>query len=762
MRILLIAHGYPPAAAGGTEVYTRELARALATPGTPPGDEVIVLTRDADPCRPEYSVSRRADGPVRVVGINNTFQACVSFEDSYANPALLQIAMREMAAVAPDVVHVQHLTCLSTGLPAGAAALGVPVVMTLNDYWMVCHRGQLFDLNRESCDGPFDGGCSTCLPPGALAPPAVVRAGRVARASAIPGLSLVTHHATSVFELFTPAASTKKATLQRLRHMQAAAAHVDLFLAPSATLEERFIRFGLPRHKLRRCGQGINLARFADQRRPPAGVLRIGYAGGIIPSKAPHLLLDAASGLDPSRISVDVIGQASPFHGDDDYAREVSSLLTRPFVRRIGSVPPDRMPGALASVDVLVVPSVWIENAPFIIHEAFAAQVPVVAANLGGMAEMVRDGIDGLLFEPGDAGALRAALARILDEPELLARLRHGIRPPLSIEEDGAALREIYRSLARSSHTKPHRVDAAPSRPRVGAVVLNHRTPEQAWLAVRSLQTSAALPDPILVVDNGSGDGSVEWLRAGLKDVRVVVTGSNLGFSGGCNAGLRALADGRVEFALLVNSDVVLRPDAIAVLLQAALDHPEAGVLAPVLLSREEPDQIASAGISFHPASGRMRHRAAGRPLSLLQPSTPHDVDAVSGAVMLVRTEVLQRVGLLDEKFFFSFEDIDYCLRVRQAGFRILCVPDAIAYHEGGRSIGRRSSRRVYFATRNHLCLANRAGLSATFTSIARAGLIVGLNAAYVVRSRDVPLVGGLAAVARGTWHHARGRYGSD
>jgi GT2 family glycosyltransferase/glycosyltransferase involved in cell wall biosynthesis len=760
MRVLLITHGYPPAAAGGTEVYTRELARTLANGDGADRDEVVVLTRDADPCRPEYSVRRRADGHVAVVGINNTFQACRSYEDSYSNPDLLEIALEETAAAAPDVVHVQHLTCLSTGLPAGIAALNVPVVMTLNDYWMICHRGQLFDLNRERCDGPFDGGCSACLPPGILANPIAIRAGRRARASSIPGLGLVAHHTMKAVERLTPAASTRAATGLRLQHLQAAAAHVDLFLAPSATLEAWFLRFGVPPVRLRRCTQGINLAPFRQLTRQPSSLLRIGYAGGIIPSKAPHLLLEAVSALDPSSFVVDVLGESSLFHGDDSYSREVALLLTRPFVRRIGAVPHERMPDALAAIDILVVPSVWIENAPFIIREAFAAGVPVVAANLGGMAEMVRHDIDGLLFDAGNAAALRAALGRIIGEPGLLDRLRAGIRQPTSMEEDARGLRQIYQSVARK--TRAPRAVTMAARSSIGAVVLNYRTPEQTWLAARALQTSTIVPNPIVIVDNGSADGSVEWLGKALEEVQVVATGSNLGFSGGCNAGLRQIVDAGLEFVLLVNSDVVVRPDAIDALLTAARQYPDAGVLAPVLLSREEPDRIASAGISFHEVSGRMRHRAAGLPLSLLQPSAAHEVDAVSGAVMLIRTGVLHRIGELEEKFFFSFEDLDFCWRARRAKFGILCVPDAIAYHEGGRTIGRRSPRRVYFATRNHLYLVARTAPRTAVTRLARAGLIVGLNAAYALVSRDVPLFGGLAAVARGTWHHARGRYGSD
>jgi GT2 family glycosyltransferase/glycosyltransferase involved in cell wall biosynthesis len=758
MRVLHVVHGFPPAASGGTEVYVRNLTRALSSAG----DQVFVLTRTGDFARPEHSVTRDADRAVSVVRINNTFQSCASFEESYSNPALLRTAVREIEEIAPDVVHVQHLTCLSTGLLQAIASLRIPIVMTLNDYWMICHRGQLFNLDGRRCPGPFDEGCDKCLPAGALAAPLAFRAGRIARASPVPGLAAVAHHAIKLVEAVTPRARTRDATLTRLGHMQAASRHVDLFLAPSATLEALFLQFGIARERLRRCEQGIDVALFEGRPGAAAGMLRVGYAGGIIPSKAPHLLLQAAARFRPGAISVDIIGQGTPFHGDGNYARRIAPLLSQPFIRRVGPVPPERMPDALAAIDVLVVPSVWIENAPFIIREAFAARVPVIAANLGGMAEMVRHEVDGLLFEPGDSASLAAAIERLVRVPDLLHRLRAGIRRPFSIQEDAAQLQRIYRGLARrSASISAPRRDTPVARASVHAVVLNYRTPDQTWVAVKSLQSSFTSPERVLIVDSGSQDGSAEWLRGALPDLHVIETGTNLGFPGGCNVGLRRVIESDAEFALLANSDVVLRPDALDALLAAARRNADAGVLAPVLLSREEPDRIASAGMSYSKVSGRMKHAAAGRPLALLDPPGTHDVDAVSGCVMLIRTDALRRAGLFDEDYFFSFEDLEFCLRVRRTGYRILCVPDAIAYHEGGRSIGRRSPRRVYYATRNHLLVAAQTAGGGPIARASRAGFIVGLNAAYALTSRDVPLLGGLAAVTRGAWHHVRGRYGA-
>ena len=155
------------------------------------------------------------------------------------------------------------------------------------------------------------------------------------------------------------------------------------------------------------------------------------------------------------------------------------------------------MPEHLSRVDVLVLPSVWLENSPLVIKEAFAAGVPVVTSDLGGMAEQVRPEIDGLVFEPGNADALASQLRRLQTEPGLLERLGAGIRPPMTIEQDAAALRCLYSDLISTARTRAVVVpavsteaDKAQAAKTVTAIVLNYRTPDQTWLAVRSLQTS--------------------------------------------------------------------------------------------------------------------------------------------------------------------------------------------------------------------------------------------------------------------------------
>jgi len=220
MKILMIVHGFPPSAMGGTETYTHDLARAL-TRGY--GDEVSVFTREADLTKPEYVVRDENQDGIKVTRVNTTFRACRSFEETYRNPIIRRIGADLIDAIRPDVAHVQHLTCLSTELVRELARRHIPTLFTLHDYWLICHRGQLLDLDYRRCDGPYPHGCHRCIAMDASDTPAVYRTaaalGSIEFRFPLSPVSLIRRvagwSATSRDHGLTAAESEK-----RLRHMQ--------------------------------------------------------------------------------------------------------------------------------------------------------------------------------------------------------------------------------------------------------------------------------------------------------------------------------------------------------------------------------------------------------------------------------------------------------------------------------------------------------------------------------------------------------------
>jgi len=355
----------------------------------------------------------------------------------------------------------------------------------------------------------------------------------------------------------------------------------------------------------------------------------------------------------------------------------------------------------------------------------------------------------GLLFRPGDVADLRRTLRRLIDEPDLLPRLRAAIPAVPTIEQVASRLRALYRD--------PPPLPACSAK-RFAAVVLNFQTPRETVLAVRSLGSSRRAVDDVLVVENASNDDSETYLRSHLPaGVRLLATGRNLGFSGGCNAGIRDVLDRGAELVLLLNGDAMLAADTIGRLEDALANEPEAAIAGPTLLEACDPTRIASQGMAFSRWSGRMRHPEAGRPHDPLDPGSAHRVAAVSGCGMLVERRVFEEAGLFDEDFFFSFEDLDLCLRAQRAGFETLVAPDAIAYHFGSRSIGPTSPRRLYFAARNHQLVARKAAPISRPWGVLRWGLILGWNLAFVARGAGCPRWAGLRNVLRGTLDARRG-----
>jgi GT2 family glycosyltransferase/glycosyltransferase involved in cell wall biosynthesis len=781
MRVLLVARGFPPDACGGAETYVADLASALVRCG----DDVTVLARDPDPARHDVAVRRERRGALDLVLLGAAFRGRRGVGNAGRHRALPGVAAQVIDEFQPDVAHVHHLSGLPTDVVPALGRRRVPVVFTLHDYWLLCHRGQLLDLDGRPCTGPP---CGRCLDP-ALAMADAAR-GVTSRAPALaarlPGG--IRRALAGGVRAIGRGSDTRRAARRRAEQLRSITAGVARFLAPSEWLRDRFVAAGFGPERIVHHPQGIDLARFPPIARTRGPRVRLGYVGTLMLSKAPHLVLEAFRALPVDRASLTLVGPISAYHGDERYPAALAALIARPGVRHLGALPPADIPHALAGMDVLVVPSVWPENAPRVIQEAFASGMPVVAAAVGGIPEMVRDGVSGLLFPPGDVAALRRHLLRLLDEPALLSRLRTGVPDVRSIDEDAAWTRALYGEVAgRRPRAGPAFTSGAarggasafaavaalarhgepgarhPASVRVSAVVVDHGTPEDTWLAVRSLESSRRSLDEIVLVDNGSPRGPLALPGRPGPRVTVLTLRHNGGFTGGANAGVRHALAGGADHVLLVNSDAIVPPDTVDRLLEALDAVPTAGIAGPVLVSRAHPERVTSLGIAYAPATGRMRHlgHAARYDPAALRPA--HVVDAVSGCVMLVRRAVFEQVGLLDDAYFFSFEDLDLCLRARAAGWATVLAGQALVYHEGGRTLAPASPRRIYFATRNHLRLARRAAPAhGRGAAILRDASVAALNLAHVLFTAGVPRAAGIRAFLRGVRDHVRGRYGSD
>ena len=242
----------------------------------------------------------------------------------------------------------------------------------------------------------------------------------------------------------------------------------------------------------------------------------------------------------------------------------------------------------------------------------------------------------------------------------------------------------------------------------------------------------------------------------------MISAGANLGFSGGMNVGIREARRRGATHVLLVNSDAVLPPSTLRTLLEAMRERPNSGIVGPLVLARSQPDTIATAGMTFSPVTGRMRHPESGKSFAATPLAIWKEVAGVSGCAMLIADAVFERIGLLPEPYFFSLEDLAFCLSARDAGFGVGICGNALAYHEGSRTLGATSARRLYFGTRNQLLLSAERPAGGVLHRFARAGAIIAFNVLYALRATGDSFASRLLAVARGTRDHLARRYGSD
>jgi GT2 family glycosyltransferase len=274
-------------------------------------------------------------------------------------------------------------------------------------------------------------------------------------------------------------------------------------------------------------------------------------------------------------------------------------------------------------------------------------------------------------------------------------------------------------------------------RERIGVVVLDFGRPADAERAALSAR-DPDLDVRVLIVDNGAG-GTATDATARLR------LPENRGFAGGMNAGLERLFAEGCERILLLNNDAVLEPGALRGLAEALTDPARAAV-GPLIL-RDADGRVESRGLRVNLRSGRVRLLGAGE--TDAGDEGPVAVDALSGAAIMVSRSAVERVGPLDEGYFFSFEDVDWCVRARRAGLTVAVVPRARVRHGGSRTIGRGADR-VYYAARNHLRLVETLDPQPGTTGRVRRGAVLGLNLAHAARQRDIGRIEACRAVLHG------------
>ena len=444
MRILFVAHQFFPEHYAGVEVLTLGLAKASGDRGHEPYVLAAKRSIPFNDIRPGEIEDYEFEGiPVRRVGRPREGLSRPYHLD-YDNEVMAQRTREYMREIDPDVVHAMHFQGLSTGVIPAFKEFDVPLVYTATDFWTVC---PVVDLRRHDgvmCEGPALHHCVRCIAsrhPGSrmkaavdLTPDAAIRAaGRLSK----------TPLSRPLFPLRQLGAFRERpASIREKMEL------VDQIIAPTHLTQDLLLKNGIGAGKIRISHYGIDTSGIVgappDRNVPPP--LRVGFTGTLVPHKGCDVLIRAFRSL-PRDIdaTLSVHGNLERYPTFVQELRQLAGSDERisfagPFAR-------DRVGQVLSEIDILVVPSRWYENSPVVIYEAFAAKTPVIATDLGGMSEVVEHGKNGLLFELENVKDLARQLQRLVEEPDLLDRLRDGIGPVKTVEDSMAEMEQLYDEL---------------------------------------------------------------------------------------------------------------------------------------------------------------------------------------------------------------------------------------------------------------------------------------------------------------------------
>ncbi len=405
-RVLVMSHSHPAVTHGGAEISAFALFEGLRGAGV----SACFLG-----CSHRPAHARLGTALAQPFGADEYLYAPGTFDHfTFANrdPRFAFHLAELLQRLQPTIVHAHHYTTLGSEIFAIIRRIRpqAKLVLSLHEYLAICNNyGQMVTAGDfRLCDEENPSRCADCFP-----------------------------------------ARTPGDFLLRKRYLLSLFDEVDCFVSPSRFLAERYAAWGLDAEKIRVLGNvPADCADPAPTRVRTPG-LRVGFFGQISPLKGISVLIDAARRLEAlgaRTIVIDIFGDYSNQPAEFQATMRTVLAAAGPNVAYHGPYRNAEVGRLMRSVDAVVVPSIWWENAPVVIQEALRCRTPVICSDIGGMAETVRPELDGLHFRVGDADSLCQAIIR-LGEPGLLERLRETIAVPIGHAEAVARHLQLYREL---------------------------------------------------------------------------------------------------------------------------------------------------------------------------------------------------------------------------------------------------------------------------------------------------------------------------
>jgi len=401
LKILVVIHGFPPYYMAGSEVYTLNKCIELSKK-----HEVIIFTRIEDEFQKTYDITESVENSIKIIRINKPSRD-YTFRSKYQDFKIAKIFKKYLKKLQPNIVHINHLSHLTTLIVDIIKKLEIPIIFTLHDFWMMCVRGQLIRDDHSLCTGPNIEKCTECN-----------------------------------MKYFTSDVQANYEIQRWLKMLSEVNKKVDLFIAPSRFLRNIYIKYGIPEEKIVYMDYGFNKDLINGVKKVPSKKIRFGFLGRIIPVKGISQLIEAFNEVDHSKAELNIFGRLP------SSSIYLKNRCENSAIHFKGGYNYKNISKVLSNIDILVVPSIWYENSPLVIHEAFVANKPVITSNLGGMSELVKHEKNGLLFEHGNVADLREKLNIFIENPNLIEKYSQKTYVR-SIQEDVADIENLYFKLIK-------------------------------------------------------------------------------------------------------------------------------------------------------------------------------------------------------------------------------------------------------------------------------------------------------------------------
>ncbi len=399
LHILMTMFGW--ADEGGGTIHPRQVAKTLVQRGHKV--TVVYTAAQTKPDKPTYYVEESQEDGVQLFAIYNQAVLFIDLEHperEIADPDMLRIMKNLIISIKPDIVNYASLLNFSAGILKDINRAGIPSIYTPYNYWPICPRMYLFRDDLTLCSGPSSDGskCAVCI-------------GKIDNA--------------------------EKYGQRAVQIRRAFNNHINRHLAVSHRVRQIFVQNGYEADRIQVLHQPSATTDWIWQevgksRQPVISMphpVKVGFIGSLLSQKGVHVLVKALQAFQPDQVEGHIFGA-----GPESYFKALRQMDSKGLVQFHGQYELSQLPHLLNQVDVIVIPSIWEDCAPFVVQEALAARCPVIGSRIGGIPEFIEKGVNGFIFNPCDSADLASVLFRFMSDSSLLGRMQNNIQPPKSFE----------------------------------------------------------------------------------------------------------------------------------------------------------------------------------------------------------------------------------------------------------------------------------------------------------------------------------------